>query len=131
MERAGRYTYIVFPMFYDCLKWSITPPQCAKGWSAVCGCGISRSYSLNILYSFTYILKFLNVAYPKLIPETTVKTFTTFKRLIHFTLSVNYLSLFSLIFLLFAKILEYFSFYTPKLFFNYYCVFCLLFINQY
>ena len=42
-ERADYFALIVFLTFCDC---SVALPHGAKGWSAVCDCGISVLYSL-------------------------------------------------------------------------------------
>ena len=47
-ERAGCFSLAVFPM--SCYsKCSVALPHGAVGWSAVCDCGISWSYSLTLL----------------------------------------------------------------------------------
>ena len=45
-ERAGCFTLIVLLMPFDCYC-SVSLPHGALGWSAVCDCGISWSYSLT------------------------------------------------------------------------------------
>ena len=45
-ERAGCFKYVVFRM--SCRYYrSLTLPRGAMGWSVVCECGISLSYSLT------------------------------------------------------------------------------------
>ena len=45
-EEAGCFAIIVLQM-YCYYKYSVALPHDAVGWSAVCDCGISGSYSLN------------------------------------------------------------------------------------
>ena len=45
-ESCCFYTLIVFMMASDCL-FSLAHPHGAVGWSAVCDCDISSSFSLN------------------------------------------------------------------------------------
>ena len=47
-KRAGCLTYFVFLVSRDCYS-SVALPHGAVGWSVVCDCGISRSYSLAFL----------------------------------------------------------------------------------
>ena len=42
------FTLIFLLMFGDC-QWSLPLPHGAVGWSAVCDCGNSRSYSFTFL----------------------------------------------------------------------------------
>ena len=44
-ERAGCFTLIVFPMYFDC---SVALPHGAMGWSIVCDSGISREYVFSL-----------------------------------------------------------------------------------
>ena len=53
-ERAGCFTFIVFLISCD-FKCTVILPLLYRGWSAVCSCGISWSYSLG-LHSEFYIL---------------------------------------------------------------------------
>ena len=46
---AGCFTLTVFLMFCDS-QYSLALPYSAMGWSAVCDCGIFRSYSLVFVY---------------------------------------------------------------------------------
>ena len=45
-DRTGCFAFIVLPMYYYC-KCFVALPHGGMGWSAVCDCGISCSYSLN------------------------------------------------------------------------------------
>ena len=45
--RAGFFALFVFLVSRDCC---VAPPHDATGLSAVCDCGISRSYSLTIFF---------------------------------------------------------------------------------
>ena len=47
-EKAGCFAIIVLQV-YCCYKFAVALPHGAVGWSAVCGCGISWSYSLTFL----------------------------------------------------------------------------------
>ena len=55
-KRAGCFDLTVFLMYCDS-QCSVAPPRGAEGWSAVCDCGISRSYSLAFLVFLPCILK--------------------------------------------------------------------------
>ena len=46
LERAGCFAFIVFRMYCYC-KCSMALSNGVTGWSAVCDCGISCSYSLT------------------------------------------------------------------------------------
>ena len=46
-ERAVCFVLIVFLMSCDCYC-SVALPHAAVGWSAVCDCGISWTYSLTV-----------------------------------------------------------------------------------
>ena len=46
-KRDGCFALTAFPMSCDS-QWSASLPQGVVGWSAVCECGISSSYSLAI-----------------------------------------------------------------------------------
>ena len=47
-EIVGCFAYIVFWMSFYC-KSHVALPHGAVGWSAVCDCGTSRSFSLTFL----------------------------------------------------------------------------------
>ena len=50
-ERADGFSLIVYFMSCDCLC-SVALPRGSVGWSAVCDCGISWSYSLTFYTVF-------------------------------------------------------------------------------
>ena len=52
-ERASCFTVIVLFLSCDC-KCSVSLPHGAAGWSAVCDCGISWSYSLTFYKIHTF-----------------------------------------------------------------------------
>ena len=45
-ERAGCFALIFLMSFY--LSFYVALPHCAIGWSTVCYCGISQSYSVTM-----------------------------------------------------------------------------------
>ena len=88
-ERAGCFILTVFLMSYD-KQWSVALPNGAMGWSTVCYCGISWSYSLAFLLyrakkHFLIILNcFLCYIAKKAFPDHTQLLFMLYLEKTHF-----------------------------------------------
>ena len=52
-KKAGCFAFVVLQM-YNYYKFSVALPHGSLGWSVVCDCGISYSYSLRFLI-YVYI----------------------------------------------------------------------------